>query len=332
VKIMAKPSITLACRRSERTVAILDGSVKPSGIDLSALEVNDGQKLFSGMLKGEYDASEFSLAELVHQVSRNGTNILGIPIFPTRAFRHGFIFYNTRSGIKAPEDLNGKKIGFRQWVETASVWIRGILVDEYKVSSSGNMWYSVAMHHWEDSKDGDAISAGRFPVRWIEKRGENPVQIAESALLDGRIDVLGMVPAPSSVALRDERIRRLFRSYRDDEVAYFKKTRIFPIMHLVVARASVVERCPDLPKILFQLFVDSKRSNANTRSGPGLVWQDWYVAEESKLFDGDPWTYGLAPNEHVLDKFLGYCHSQGISDRRLVPKNLFFENAQSFTE
>lgn len=329
---MAKLSIKLACRRSERTAAILDGSVKPSNIDVCAVEMSDGQKLFSGMLNGEYDAAEFSLAELVHNIASNRTEILGIPIFPTRSFRHGFIFYNPHSGIKRPEDLNGKRIGFRQWVETASVWIRGILVDEYKVSPTGTSWYAVTMHHWEKNEEEAVNSSAGFAVHWLERVGKNAVQSAEAALVDGRIDALGMVPAPPRLATGDERIRRLFEPYRDVEVAYFKKTRIFPIMHVLVTRSSLVERYPDLPKMLFELFVDSKRTEDRTSPGLPLVWQDYYSAEERKLFNCDAWTYGLDPNLHVLDKFLMYCHSQGISDRQLVAKDLFFESTWGLTE
>ena len=144
---MANSLIKLACRRSERTAAILNGDVKINTIDLLPLEVSDGQKLFSGINSGEYDAGEFSFAELVHNIAHDRTDILGVPVFPTRAFRHGFIFYNTRSPITGPLDLRGKKIGFRQWVETASVWIRGTLLDEYAISPSDATWHTVSMHH-----------------------------------------------------------------------------------------------------------------------------------------------------------------------------------------
>jgi 4,5-dihydroxyphthalate decarboxylase len=328
---MSTPSLTLACRRSERTAAILDGSIKPPEVALSALEVSDGQKLFSGILTGDYDVGEFSLAELVDHVASDRAEILAIPVFPTRAFRHGFLFCNTRSNIHTPEDLIGKRVGFRQWVETASVWIRGILTDEYQVSPGAAHWYAVTMHHWDSPAEERMHRLGDFNVHWLENLAQNPVESAEVALLDGTIDVLGMVPAPHSLG-RDERIRRLFTSHTDIEVNYFRKTRIFPIMHVLVARTALVERHPDLPRILFELFVETKKSYASGTSRAPLVWQGYDSAQERKLFDCDPWEYGVRPNAHVIQKFLSYCSSQGIGKRQLAPHDLFFENTLELTE
>jgi len=321
---MQNSLIKLACRRSDRTAAILNGEVKISGIDLLPLGVSDGQKLFSGINTGEYDAGEFSFAELVHNIAQDRTDILGIPVFPTRAFRHGFIFYNTRSPIEGRKDLRGKKIGFRQWIETASVWIRGTLLDEYAISPSDATWHTVSMHHWESGDAEKHNSLGDFQIHWLEKCGRNPGESAEMALLDGRIDVLGTVPAPAS--LKDGRVKRLFEFYKDVEMAYFKSTAVFPIMHLVVVRTSLVERFPNLPEKLFKLFVDSKKSYYRAHRELPRVWPNCELSEERELFNGDPWTYGLAANTNVVSKFLTYCHSQGISNRELTPEDLFFQS------
>lgn len=323
---MAKLRISLACRRSERTAAILDGATNFNGWDLIPHEVSDGQKLFSGMLNGQYDAAEFSLAELVHNIASGRTDILGIPVFPTRSFRHGFIFYNAQSGIGRPDDLNGRRIGCRQWVETASVWIRGTLVDEYEISPTRSRWYAVTTHHWETGRPEKVDSPGGFSVNWLENTHKDPVHSAESALLNGAIDALAMVPAPPAFSVGDGRICRLFEQYRDIENAYYQKTRIFPIMHVLVTRRPLVEQHPDLPKQLFALFVEAKKKFGKQTLGPPLVWREYYLSEEKKLFDGDPWAYGLHSNAHVLDKFLQYCWSQGIGQQQLTPKELFFES------
>ncbi len=115
-------------------------------------------------------------------------------------------------------------------------------------------------------------------------------------------------------------------------MGYFKRTGIFPIMHLVVARTALLECFPDLPEKLFKLFVDSKRSRNRTNPELPRVWPGSELSEERKLFNGDAWTYGLDANMHVVNKFLTYCHSQGISDRQLSPKHLFFENSWRIKE
>ena len=157
----------------------------------------------------------------------------------------------------------------------------------------------------------------------------------DSALGEGKIDALGTTGLPNSFIKGHKSIKRLFENYRDEEMSYFKKTRIFPIMHILVARKSVVEQHPDLPRKLFQLFVESKRLALNKLKKDvslSIVWKNPYLDEEEKVFQGDPWAYGLNRNSHIIDKFLTYCYNQGVSARKMSPRDLFIPDTCDLTE
>ena len=327
---MANYKISLACLHYDRTDAILRQRIKPEGIDLQVVELNDVRDGFLRMFRGEFDVSEFSLAEYVYYLSRAKCQFVGIPVFLNRRFRHSYIFCNTSSNVIGPESLIGKRIGFWEWVQTASVWIRGTLVEEYGISPKGSTWCVGSVHHWEDEENEEIKPQSEFAIRWLEKDRSS----VEAALLEGEIDALVLPTIPKSFISGDKRLRRLFENYRAEERAYFEKTGIFPIMHLLVARKSVIEQHPELPEKLFKLFCDSKKwARERLRLDRGrLVWAIDYRREEDEIFQGDPWQYGLKSSHHVIEKFLSYCYEQGVSDRKLHPRQLFAPSTWDLSE
>ncbi|NIO11916.1 MAG: hypothetical protein GTO40_29350 [Deltaproteobacteria bacterium] len=321
------PIITLACRAYDRTLPAVRGKVKAPGLDLRVVETTSVPQMFGGLVKGEYDVAEFSMAELVYSVSREENQFVAIPVFPLRMFRHSFIFCNTDAGIDGPDDLDGKRIGFYKLAQTACVWIRGILVEEYNLSPRNTQWYTAAIHNWDDptltkevnTRDGSVI-------RWLEGDGVELDQRPNQALVEGKIDALGGASPPRSFLDGDKRVKRVIENYREVEAAYFKRTGIFPIMHALVARKSVVDEHPDLPEKLFYLFVEAKKMARQWLMIDGtlsLAWNQYYLAEEKRLFRQDPWTYGLEHNSHVIDKFLTYCYDLGVCESKLNPRDLF---------
>ena len=132
---MADAAITLACRNYDGTNAIIRGALCIPGINLKVNEVNDVVQMFSGMYNGEYDISEMSLAEMIYYVTRDQCDFMGIPVFPSRLFRHSFMLCNRTASICGPGNLTGKKIGGLRWVQTAFIWLRGMLVDEHNLSA-----------------------------------------------------------------------------------------------------------------------------------------------------------------------------------------------------
>jgi 4,5-dihydroxyphthalate decarboxylase len=334
---VALPStIRLACRNYDGTNAILRGIVRTPELNLEVIERDDVPGMFAGMFKGAYDVSEMSLGELIYYTSRGKAEFVGIPIFPSRMFRHGFLFCRRAAGIKEPRDLSGKNIGFLRWVQTAAIWMRGLLVEEYGVSAKDSRWHVGSIHHWDDA-DPNAEIAPRdgSVVRWIQGAGRNAAERACRALLDGELDLLGITESQLPMLLGRSDVRRLFENPREVEADYFRKTRILPIMHVLTIRREVIDQRPQLPLQMFHLFSEAKHwARKWRREMPSLVeaWPQHHLDEERKIFGTDPWAYGLEANRHVITKFLSYCYAQGVSAREITPEELFHPSTLQLAE
>ena len=334
---MASPlKIKLASRPYDGVLPILRGQLGIPRFAFDIIETEDVPAMFAGMFRGEYDVSEMSLGELVYYTSRDQADFIGIPVFPSRMFRHGFIFCRKASGINSPAELSGKRIGFPRWVQTAAIWIRGILADQYGVSPKASQWYVLSMHHWDDPEPGfPVVPRDGSVIQWLQNDDKNTSERACRALFDGEVDALGVTEAQLTLLSANPGIKRLFENPRAVETNYFRKTRILPIMHLMVLKKNLAEKYPELPAELFRLFSESKRWAQHWRRAiPSLVeaWPNQTLDEEGKVFESDPWAYGLEANRHVLEKFLLYCHAQGISARKIVPEELFDSSTVNLAE
>jgi 4,5-dihydroxyphthalate decarboxylase len=237
--------LRFATRPYDGVLPLLRGAVRVPGVELETHEMLN-VAMFAGFMRGEYDVSEMSLAESVYYVSREQANFVGIPVFPSRYFRHGYWFHHVAAGITSPRSIRGKRIGFQRWVQTAGVWMRGQLRDEHKLSPADNEWYVASVHHW-DGANGDelreALRARDGSVIRVLGTGAT-AENAHRALLDGRVDLMGTTELHVPKLLADSRTRRLFPDYRRVEAEYFRKTGIFPIMHLVGMRAELAGKRP----------------------------------------------------------------------------------------
>lgn len=328
--------IRLASRAYDGTLPILRGQMKIPGVEFEITDTEDVPGMFAGMFKGQYDVAEMSLGELIYYTSRGKADFVAVPVFPSRMFRHGFIFVRKNSAITRPADLNGKKLGFLRWVQTAAIWMRGMLIDDYGVSAKDSQWYVASMHHWDDHDQGATVEPRDGSViRMIENTGKNTSERACRALFDGQVDALGVTESQLATLLADDSIKKLFDNAREVEASYFRNTNILPIMHVLALQKHVVERHPALPEQLFRLYTEAKRwAQRWRRAIPSLVeaWPNHYLAEEKEIFKTDPWAYGLEANRHVLEKFLVYCDAQGITARRIAPEEIFCPSALKLVE
>jgi 4,5-dihydroxyphthalate decarboxylase len=320
---MNRLNLTLACWNYDRTRALQDGSVTPDGIDLTYLSLPVEETFFRMLRYREFHAAEMSLSS--YTVSRAAADpaLIAIPAFVSRCFRHGSIFVSAKSGIEKPADLVGKRVGVPEYQMTAPVWIRGILQDEYGIAPDSVEYLSGG----EEETGRDEKIALNLPPRF-RLRPIGPDQTLARMIAAGEIDALQTARAPSTFFSRPDAVRRLFPDYAAVEHDYFRKTGIFPIMHVVVIRRDVYESNPWVAQSLFKAFVQAQRLAYDDLATSAalktmLPWQLAAVDEARQLMGPDWWSYGFAPNRHVLDTFLRYHHEQGLSPRRLQPEELF---------
>jgi 4,5-dihydroxyphthalate decarboxylase len=334
---MGSPTkIRLASRAYDGVLPILRGQMAIPGFEFEVTETEDVPGMFSGMFKGQYDISEMSLGELIFYTSRDKADLVAIPVFPSRIFRHGFIFIRKSSGINRPADLSGKRIGFLRWVQTASIWMHGLLIDEYGVSAKDSAWYVASLHHWDEHDPSATIEPRDGSViRLIQNTGTDTSERACRALFDGQVDALGVTESQLATLLANDLVKRLFESSREVEASYFRKTKILPIMHVMAMQKTWIEKYPELPEKLFRLYADAKRwAQRWRRAIPSLAeaWPNHYLADERQIFQTDPWAYGVEANRHVLNKFLAYCYDQGITARNISAKEIFHSSTLELVE
>ena len=332
----ANVKIRLASRAYDGTLPILRRQMTIPGFEFDITETEDVPGMFAGMYQGKYDISEMSLAELISYTSRGKAGFVAIPVFPSRMFRHGFIFCRKDSGIDRPSDLTGRKIGFLRWVQTAAIWMRGMLVDEYGVSARDSEWYVASMHHWDDhDPDATVVPRDGSVIRMIDNSGKNTSERACKALFNGQVDALGVTESQLPTLLANANVKRLFENPREVEASYFHKRKILPIMHVLAVKTHLIDQHPELPEQLFRLYTDAKRwAQRWRRAIPSLVeaWPNHYLNDEQQIFQTDPWIYGLEANRHVLEKFFAYCHAQGISGRNIVIEDIFHPSTLKLSE
>jgi 4,5-dihydroxyphthalate decarboxylase len=322
--------LSLACWDYDRTRALADGRVRPDGIELIYLNQPVEETFFRMLRFQEFDASEMSLSSYVASLGRAEPPFIAIPAFPSRFFRHSCIFVSSKSGIKRPEDLKGKRIGVPEYQMTAPVWIRGILSDEYGVKVTEVQHLSGG----EEEPGRDEKLKLDLPSS-IKLTPIGPTQTLSGMLAAGELDALVTARAPSTFTTTDS-VKRLFPDYVAKEKEYFRRTKIFPIMHTVVIRRDVYAKNPWVAQSLYKAFVASKKiaSGMYDQTAALTSMLPWSVAaaDEARAEMGDDWwPYGLGPNRHVLETFLRYHHEQGLSKRLFKPEELFAkETLESF--
>jgi len=326
---MANIHLTLACSDYDRTAALALGDIQPEGIELTYLRL-PVEEIFWRMIRHlEFDASEMSLSSYLIHRSRTDA-LMAIPVFPSRFFRHSCIFINTRAGIERPEDLVGKRVGVPEYQMTAPLWQRALLQHEYDVHPSVMRWFQGGV---EQPGRAEKLALNLPPE--IVLQPIKPEQTLSQMLAAGEIDALLAARIPSTFyqhndqsGLSEGPVRRLFPQYRAVEQAYFSKTGIFPIMHVIVLRKDVLERYPWAARSLYKAFSQAKDrlfqqlidTSALRLSLPWLMAE---LEETKQLMGSDFWPYGIEANRKTLEAVTQYSHEQGLTPRKLTLEELF---------
>jgi len=309
--------LTLACGPYDRTQALRDGTIRPEGIELNYVTLQPAEIFWRMLQYKEFDASEMSLSNYTTLVSGGASPFVAIPVFPSRVFRHGYFFINTEKGISTPADLKGKRGGVPEYSMTAAVYMRGLLQHEYGVEPGDVEWVQ-----------------GRAPrLRHALPPGVRLTQAAPGAELGdllerGEIDFLVTANNPLSFRRGAPNVRRLFPDYRALEQDYYRRTRIYPIMHTVVIRRDILERDPWVAMNLYQAFCRAKehcyRMLLETGSPKAsFAWLQPMIEEEQAIIGPDWYPYGIEQNRASIEALLQYTSEQGLSERRLAIDELF---------
>ncbi|TAJ73478.1 MAG: ABC transporter substrate-binding protein [Phenylobacterium sp.] len=320
---MSKLRLTLACWDYDRTRALADGRVQAEGIDLNFLPLHVEETFFRMLRNREFDVAEMSLSSYCVSLMRDDPAFVAIPVFPSRFFRHACIFVSATSGITRPQDLVGKRFGVPEYQMTAPVWIRGILSDEYGVDPTSVKYFTGGEE--EPGRD-EKLKLNLPPAFSVTPIG--PDQTLAQMLAEGEIDALHTARTPSTFYSRPDQVKRLFPNFVEAEKDYFRRTGIFPIMHVVAIRRPVYEANRWIAQSLFKAFSAAQRITYDNLAVTSamtsmLPWQVAAVEEARAELGDDWWPYGFAKNRAVLDTFLRYHHEQGLSSRRLQPEELF---------
>lgn len=320
---MTRLNLSLACWNYDRTDALQTGQVRPDGIDLN-FQALDVEETFFRMLRNkEFDVAELSMSSYCVTLGREDPPFLAIPVFPSRFFRHSCIFVSAKSGIEKPQDLVGKRIGVPEYQMTAPVWIRGILQDEYGIDPSSVTYVTGGEETPGREEKLKLDLPGKFKVEPI-----GPTQTLTRMLADGEIDALHTARAPSTFYSEPDAVQRLFPDFVPVEKAYYAKTGIFPIMHVVAIRREVYEKHRWVAQALYKAFSEAQkltyeqlRVSASLKTM--LPWQIAMVEDTIATMGQNWWPYGIEPNRKVIETFTRYHQEQGLSPRQLTVEEMF---------
>jgi 4,5-dihydroxyphthalate decarboxylase len=316
-------TLTLASTLSDRTRPIHDGRIRVEGFAIAPL-AGEPEELFRiAMREARHEITELSMASHILSVARGDSRYIGVPVFPSRAFRHGAIYVRTDRGIARPEDLAGRTVGTPEYQQTAALWVRGMLRDQHGVDTRGIAWRSGGERTplaLPPGVDMQVIPAG---------------ETLEAMLAAGQLDAFIGPRPPACFTDGSAPVARLFADTRAAEEAYFGATGFFPIMHCIAIRRDVAEANPALPAAIFHAFAAAKAQALAELAmvnvlRVSLPWIAAETARQTEIMGGDPWPYGFARNRAELAAMCRYALADGLTTREVAPEELFHAATTGF--
>ncbi len=320
--------LTLAVCDYDHVRDLTSGFVQPEGIDILPFDLPIEEIFWRQLKYSEFDVTELSFGMYTSLVSRGNHDFVGIPVFPSRVFRHGAIFVRKDSGLSTPSDFRGKRVGLAQWSQTAATFVRGIFVDRYDVRLSDIEWVQAGVN--DAGREDPATLKLPAGIRLTSY----PHRSLDEMIVAGDIDAIISARAPKSALGPNPNIVRLFENYVEIEQRYFEETGIFPIMHLIAIKRATYEANPWIARSLYKAF-DRARARSrerlidSTASRIPVPWLPDFVGRSAALLGPDPFAYGIEPNRTTLEAFTRYAHEQGVAHRLLAVEELFAPEMQT---
>ena len=321
--------LTLACWNYDRSRPLMDGRVKPEGIDLD-IQVMRPRQAFPRMLeKREFHVSEMSLASYVSLVGKGDCPFVAIPVALSKIFRHDCIYVRADAGIRSPQDLRGKRVGTTQYGSTGLVFMKGMLAHDYGVKPEDIHWFIGGL---DASTQRPLLPPDLPPSIKIDFLPDG--QTLEGMMAAGELDALFSLYLPDSFLRGARTLARLFANHKEVAQDYYRRTKIFPIMHTVVIREDVHRANLWVAQSLYRAFCEARDiavlglydTDALHLSLPFLID---HVEETWRVFGKDFWAYGLAPNRPALAAIGQYVFEQHLLPRPVTPEELFVAGVES---
>jgi 4,5-dihydroxyphthalate decarboxylase len=308
----------------DRTAALLDGSVQVEGFNTHFIAGNLEEIFAQAFTSAPFPVTELSFSNFLISSARGTCPYIALPIFPSRSFRHSAIYVRSDAGIKSPADLRGKRIGTREYSNTLSLVVRGILTDEYGFSPEANDWLIGDVDHVE-RKTIDSIN---WPTNAVSIKAVVGRPLS-SLMMAGDLDALISYSPPDHFGKEVSTVR-LFPEWRTLEQDYYRRTKIFPIMHIMGIRRDILAAHPTLARALVDAFDQAKKlAQAQLDVHHVLpVMLPWMTAElqaTEALMGQDFWKYGLAANRSTLEKQISWSFEQGLIPRKLALEEIFVD-------
>lgn len=326
---MATLTLDLGCGDYDIVRPLKDGAVRAEGMEISFITINRPPEVHWRMgVHNEFDAAEMSFGSFVAGKARGDFPFVGIPAFVYRKFRHSCAYVNGNAGIEKPEDLKGRRVGVPEWQMTATVWLRGFLQDDFGVRPRDVYWLTGGL---ESSERKEKVALALPPEIKIENIP--PGKNLSDMLVAGEIDALLTAQVPAPYVKRVPQVKRLFANPRQAETEHFRRTGIFPIMHVMVIREEFYKRHPWVAQSLYKALLESKNYcieaiYRNDAIHSALPWTGPHAEEIRELMGRDFWPYGVEPNRKTVETFLRYSTEQGLAARMLAVEELFAKETQ----
>jgi 4,5-dihydroxyphthalate decarboxylase len=312
----------------DQTRDVTDGSIPIEGVQLRTLNLPIEEIFYRFTMYREWDISEMSMGKYTALRAQGDTSMTALPVFVSRAFRHSMFYVKAGSAIERPEDLQGKRIGIPEWAQTAGIYGRGYLSDYLGLDLASIQWVQAGVNQ------PGRVEKVRLNLPAGIHYTNAPDKSLNQMLLDGSVDAVMTARPPAGLG---QGIERLMPDYQALELAYFKATRIYPIMHALVIKTAVLDAHPWVAMNVYKAFVQAKtqsmaRLSDITASHAPLPWLADYTARLAAVFGADFYPYGIGQdaggqiNRATLEAFCKFGHDQGVCDRSLRVEELFAKN------
>jgi 4,5-dihydroxyphthalate decarboxylase len=319
----ASVHLTLAVCDYDHVRDLTSGVVRADGIMLTPLVFPSIEEITFRFLRNlEWDVSELSFGKYTSLTSQGTPPMVAIPVFPSRVHRHSAIYVRSDRGIKTAKDLNGRTIGIPEWAQTAGIYVRGFLAEDYGVDLASIQWLQAGVNEpgRAEKVELQLPSGIRYAAR--------PDASLTSMLDSGEVDAVISARTPDAFKNGSGQVVRLFPDYRAEEERFFKKTAIFAIMHVMTIRRAVFEQHPWIAMNLFKAFDAAKRRALDrvrdfTCARIPLPWAAAMADAIVQAQGPDPYPYGIEESRPTLEAFCRYCHDQGVTAKRMTPEDLF---------